>query len=287
MYRPSEVIKFYSTIGDLEWQRLGGSAYDRLVFELLAGVLRPHLDKGKRVLDAGCGAGLFSVLAAQAGASVSIIDLCPAQVNRAVKAIDQRGLGDRVETALTGDLLDLSAFPNDVFDTSICLGVLNYLGGFASKGLRELIRVTRDDGVIIVSVLSRYGALRFSLANEQIDIALLLQCAESLRVSGGEQPLNSLLPATHLFSSTDFTAVLKHAGIDSFNLLSIPAIAGGLRERIECASKDSNTWERLLRLETEASRIPGMVDAGEQLVAEILPLSKATDIAGKMNILAF
>lgn len=277
MYCPNKVIKFYSAIGNREWQSLDKSTYDRLLFELLKGVLHPYLSPGKRVLDAGCGAGRFSVLIAEAGAVLSLLDICPDQVTRAFGSLKQRGLADRIEACIAADIIDLSVFPDNSFDTSICFGgVLNYLGQSALKGLQELIRVTREGGTIILSVLSRYGGLRFSFGNEDLDFEMLLRGAENIAASGDDVLApESDHPYRHFFTSAELRGLLTQAGVHSFKLSSFPVLSSGLRGRVKWASKSLESWESLLKLEKIASRIPGMVDAGEQLVAEICQLARS------------
>lgn len=60
---------------------------------------------GRRVLDAGCGAGAFSVEAARRGAEVVAIDLSPTMVDLARERLPEN-LGRGTITFLAGDMLD-------------------------------------------------------------------------------------------------------------------------------------------------------------------------------------
>jgi SAM-dependent methyltransferase len=128
---PTLVAREYATSERLEarrthrtaWLRFDVEAWD----EALAAVAeaRPH-----RVLDAGCGDGLFArVIAAP---QVVGVDSSQAMVDRA----HERGVDARV-----ADIQNLP-FEDDAFDVAVCNWVLYHLPDL-DRGLSELARVAR------------------------------------------------------------------------------------------------------------------------------------------------
>jgi cyclopropane fatty-acyl-phospholipid synthase-like methyltransferase len=77
-----------------------------------------------RLLDAGCGTGENSLLAAARGADVTGVDVAPAAIARARAKASERGLTARFEVA---DVLDLGRLGLTV-DTVIDSGVLHVFG---------------------------------------------------------------------------------------------------------------------------------------------------------------
>lgn len=105
-----------------------------------------HVTAGTRVLDAGCGAGLASLLAALRGATVSAIDASASQL-----AIARRRLPDA--DVREADLEDLP-FDDASFDAVIAVNSVFYAASPAA-GLRELVRVTRPGGRVVVTSWGR------------------------------------------------------------------------------------------------------------------------------------
>lgn len=108
---------------------------------------------GKRVLDAGCGAGRVARLAAEGGASVVGIDFS-ANMLRAAR----EQLPDPPHVSLAR--ADLSALPfgDERFDLVTCSLVLGHLEELAAP-VGELARVTRRGGTLLVSDFHPFGHL--------------------------------------------------------------------------------------------------------------------------------
>ena len=127
--------------------------------------LRRALPEGRapeRLLDAATGTADLAIRAAEAfpGAEVTGVDLAENMLRRGRAKARQRRLGGRVRLD-RGDATDLS-FADDAFDGAfVAFGVRNYedLGA----GLRELRRVLRPGGAVVVLEFSRPRAPVFRL----------------------------------------------------------------------------------------------------------------------------
>jgi SAM-dependent methyltransferase len=102
--------------------------------------------KGKRVLDAGCGAGSYVLRMAQEGADVTGIEFEPGKVADYEKASGLRNV-------LVGDIEHMP-FSNADFDLVFSNEVLEHVPNDAAA-LREIHRVLRPDGVLCVFVPNR------------------------------------------------------------------------------------------------------------------------------------
>jgi SAM-dependent methyltransferase len=150
---PARTAEYFDELGEGEWTRFetgvtpGPSA--AIHTQMLQGYVRP----GDRVLDAGCGPGRFTLEMLRLGAHVTALDLSPGQLEllRArVPDID----------AHVGDITDLSRFPDDEFDVTVCFGgPLSYVVDRADQAVSELARVTRPGGHVLVSVMGLAGAV--------------------------------------------------------------------------------------------------------------------------------
>jgi len=97
---------------------------------------------GKRVLDIGCGTGLFSKLLMEKGYEVTSLDSSPVALDYSRR----RGLARLV----TGDALKLP-FPDNSFDVAFALDILEHIED-EDAALREWKRILKPNGVLIVFV---------------------------------------------------------------------------------------------------------------------------------------
>jgi SAM-dependent methyltransferase len=104
---------------------------------------RAAIERGARLLDAGCGAGLFLELAAERGAIVAGVDAAPSMI-----AIAR----DRVPTASVraGDLEDLP-YDDATFDIVTAFNSVQYAAS-PVNALREARRVKTPDAPLFIAV---------------------------------------------------------------------------------------------------------------------------------------
>ena len=150
---PARTAEFFDEYGEREWTRFedGRTPGPSLTthIRMLEGYVRP----GDRVLDAGSGPGRFTLEMLRLGAHVTALDISPGQLE-----LLQARIPD-VEAVL-GDITDLSRFPDNAFDVTVCFGgPLSYLVDRAEQAVAELARVTRPDGHLLVSVMGLAGAV--------------------------------------------------------------------------------------------------------------------------------
>ncbi|MGN8552968.1 UNVERIFIED_CONTAM: methyltransferase domain-containing protein [Microbacterium sp. SLM126] len=114
--------------------------YERPAMIALAGDVR-----GRRILDAGCGAGPLSAALRAEGAIMTGFDGSPAMIELA-----RERLGDGVPLHVA-DLSEPLPFDDDAFDDVVASLVFHYLGEW-SRPLAEIRRVLRPGGRLILSV---------------------------------------------------------------------------------------------------------------------------------------
>jgi len=103
--------------------------------------------RGKRVLDAGCGGGFYSLLLSEKGAKVLGIDGSEEMIKIAKGKASRKILDAKF---MVGDVSDLK-IEDGVFDLVFSTLVLMDVKEL-DKALSELVRVTRNGGEIILSV---------------------------------------------------------------------------------------------------------------------------------------
>jgi ubiquinone/menaquinone biosynthesis C-methylase UbiE len=115
---------------------------------------------GRRLLDAGCGAGALAVAAARLGFDVDAVDASCRMVDAARKAVGEAGVGDRVRVR-QGDAESLP-FSDGTFDAAVAVGLLPWVRDEAAV-VRELARVVRLRGMV-VATFDNAGRLAYWLS---------------------------------------------------------------------------------------------------------------------------
>ena len=274
MFDRNAVQSFYNEYGEKEWNRLGATAYGKLVFLLHADFLDPFLEEGKRVLDAGCGPGRFSIYMARAKCRVTLLDLSETQLRIAKEKCEEAEVTDYIDGYMHASVTDLSAITDNTFDVTVCYGAaFNYLHEETETAIKELIRVTKNGGEILISVNNIGGIFRtmcprdgyissFWANPEEMGIFdVINKGIEPVLYPGKHHPQRLFYNAESmkkLFDRKEFTEV-------AFG--SAPCIITGEFPRAEEMYENKKAWETLIAVEKAFYRNEGMLDAGEQLLA--------------------
>ena len=275
MYNPTEISEFYNNYGVREWERLDLSAYDRINYYLHMHFLKGHIGEGKSVLDAGCGAGRFSIEIARFGSKVTLLDISSEQLRLAEDKLKEENLEANVDAVILADLRDLSMIEDNKFDTVVCYGApLNYLLENKEKAIKELIRVTKRGGDILISVNSKWGVIRSQLGREDFDYTSFFGNPDywliDKVIDTGDLPKHEMVshPPRHFFEAQELEGLLSEAGLENIILGGSPCVTSGFRKAAEMLEKDKTAWRTILRLEEKAYCTRTMADNGEFLLAK-------------------
>lgn len=110
---------------------------------------------GRRLLDAGCGTGEYACWYARHGAEVTAIDLSGPSLRAAAEYAEREGVGGI--SFERQSVLELP-YPDASFDYVSSMGVLHHTPD-PYRGFRELCRVLRPGGVIVVSLYNAFSRL--------------------------------------------------------------------------------------------------------------------------------
>ena len=116
--------------------------------ELILDLLRPG--RGETILDAGCGTGVFTLDILAFGVHVIGLDISLPMLRRS-----REKAGGEPLQIVSGDMLHLP-FPENVFDRVVSVTALEFIED-GQGAVRELFRVTKRGGSIVVATLNSLG----------------------------------------------------------------------------------------------------------------------------------
>jgi len=161
---PARTAEFFDDYGEREWTRFEDGRTPGPSLTIHTRMLEGYVRPGDRVLDAGAGPGRFTLELLRLGAHVTALDISSGQLE-----LLQARVPD-IE-AIVGDITDLSRFPDDSFDATVCFGgPLSYVVDRADRAVAELARVTKPGGHLLVSVMGLGGPV-IHFASVIVDLA--------------------------------------------------------------------------------------------------------------------
>jgi SAM-dependent methyltransferase len=265
------VSRFYDEFGVKEWLRLESDARARVIYHSHKSLLSRWVRPGDRVLDAGCGPGRFSIELAHLGAEVTAGDISFGQLTLARQSLASR-------LAAMPLLVQLSAtglpFPDGTFDCAIAYGaVLSHAGEGAEGAVKELVRVTRPGGLILVSVLPN-GNYYLPYLIEQVR-SHGIQAVDEALTRGENLPDASAIPWRE-FSHEELEALAEDLGCAILTITASNVLATveqiPLLEEME---KDRVLWDAFLRWEEHLGMTRSNTTRGAFLLAVMRKPPKA------------
>lgn len=159
--------------------RLLRSRAGQLEFRTTMHCIEVFAPDAQRVIEVGAGTGRYSLALAQAGRTVTAVEL--AEQNFAL--LSQKCAQQPRCIPVRGDALDLGCFAADSFDLTLLLGPMYHLYTQDDQmcALREAVRVTRPGGIIMAAFLSVHAILHNGYLRGNLRAGLEENFAEDYR----------------------------------------------------------------------------------------------------------
>lgn len=153
--KDNEIKNFYSCYNDKIIEKRFNSKFklrSYAHYQQYESILK-FINSGISVLDAGCGEGVLSVMAAKKGADVTGSDISQPNIKRCIKYALENEVKDKTNFVVA-DLEDLP-FPDNSFDLVVSSHVLEHIPNF-DKGLKEIMRVSKKRAVIAIPTVLNF-----------------------------------------------------------------------------------------------------------------------------------
>ncbi|MEE8433496.1 MAG: methyltransferase domain-containing protein [bacterium] len=231
-------------------------------------IIEPLLEGSPRVLDAGAGAGRYSLPIAAAGHRVTHLDFSDAMLSIAMTEAARQGLSGI--DFVRGDVKALKFIYSRDYGLTLCLDApISYAYPDHGQALAEVCRVTA--GTVVVMVSSRSGVLPFFIDmdlsgeflppgyDQPIDPLLMTEGIWRDGVEAFPPELREhlaregkLTPPDYAFTPEELTAGLNREGFEVVQLGGPGALARSIRpESLAKIQGNAALYERFIQLSLE------------------------------------
>ena len=268
-YDPSRAAAFFDEYGEREWTRFEDGRSSSISLAVHEHYLRAFVRPGDRVLDVGAGPGRFTLVLADLGARIVVADVSPEQLRLNRETVARAGVAAAVERWIEADIVDLAPFSNGEFDAVVCYGgPLSYVLDRADDAVRELLRVLRPGGHLLVSVMSLIGPLAFGFRGINDEMQAYGDGFVAAVVASGNLPreLSDGHLEMHLYRPAELRAMLERHGGEVVALSSSGFLFGRYHEET-VATLTPSQRALVVRWAIELGAEPGGEGVGEHIIA--------------------
>lgn len=263
----SLVKDWYTKQARQEWRRLQRDPYHQIEFIVTMHFLKKYLPKNGLILDAGGGPGRYTIELAKQGYDVILMDFVPEMLKVAARQIKKAAVQKRVRKIVEGSIEDLSMFDTETFDAVLCLGaplchVLNIQK--REKSIAELVRVTKKNSPIFVSVISRIGLLKTILARFPHELKYAryhLEIADYVPGVQGEG-----FTATHWFLPEELRELLEKHDAKVVEMAGLEGLSSHFEKETNRLFKDQQKWKMWMDIILKTCTHPSVVGSAEHFL---------------------
>jgi len=166
-YEPKKVQKAYDVYAKKEATREKSNS---LRIHIPRKIILDNTQENHRVLDAGCGTGMNALAMLKKGvSSVTLLDISDEILQKARETTKE--FLEKTEY-IKKDISNLEGIEDKIFDLTVCVGdAVSYTLEKRQESIKELCRVTKKGGTIIIGCDSLYGHVKSCLDRKEYDKA--------------------------------------------------------------------------------------------------------------------
>ena len=270
-YNPEIPKNKYNNYGDREWTRLERDGHGELLYHVHFDILKRYINPTDKVLEIGAGSGRYTKDIVTMCDSLTVADISTHQIEFNKSKMRELGLFEKVKAYHVLDILDMSIFEASSFDCVVCIGgVINYLLDKEQDGMKEMLRVLKPGGVLIVGAMSFIGSSLYLLDGIRYEKGQFGIEATKWVFDTGVQdeehyPVESK-HYVHMMRSGDIDALFARFPLRIEEKSSAGLFTQSGDFALENARNDKEFWKLIVEKEIEFTKLPGTLDCGMNII---------------------
>ncbi len=270
-YNPEIPRNRYDNYGDREWTRLEKDWHGELLFQVHLDILKRYTNPSNTVLEIGAGSGRYTKELVTMCAELTVADISSHQIEFNKAKMRELSLFDRIKAYHVLDVLDMSVFSDSSFDCVVCIGgVINYLLDREKDGIREMLRVLKPGGILIVGAMSFIGASLYYLdgiRHEKNKFGIdATRWVFDTGIQDGEHYPVASKHYVHMMRSTEMDAMFAEFSVNVIERSSAGLFSQAGDSAIENARNDKEFWDLIVEKEIEFTKLQGTLDCGMNII---------------------
>ncbi len=270
-YNPSIPRDRYNNYGDREWMRLEKDGHGELLYRVHHDILVRHINKGDKVLEIGAGSGRYTKDLVGLCQSLTVADISEHQITCNKTKMKELDLLEQVEAYHVLDIIDMSIFADDSFDFIVCIGgVINYLLDKEKDGIREMLRVLKPGGKVVVGAMSFIGASLYYLDGIRYEKDQFgIEATKWVFDTGVQDEDHYPVPSkhyVHMMRSSEMDELFSHFPVHVLERSSAGLFSQSGDVALENARNDREFWELIVEKELAFTKMPGTLDCGMNII---------------------
>lgn len=217
--------------------------YMRLYEDVTWDNIKRFLPKNKNslILDAGGGTGRWAMKIAKLGYNVILTDISKNMLKVAGKKIKKNNLSNKIKI-VRADIKNMRMFQDEKFDLVLCEGdPLSYCGDY-KKALKELIRILKKEGHLIVSVDNRITNIYHLIKQKKFDEVENFLRTGNIVIQDSSSYMDFPI---HAFTQEELKKLFVKNGLKVLRVIGKPVIPNRVVEEM---LKNKKSYKNILKL---------------------------------------
>ena len=266
-YNRAQVEAFFNSYGEREWSRLIKDPAGLVSLHIHQHYLQKYVRSNDLVLEAGAGAGRFTIELAKLGASITVGDISSEQLRLNQKYVAEHQCQASIASRLQLDITDLSMFEAEMFDVVVCYGgALSYVLEQAGIALDEMLRVLKPKGYLLLSVMSLIGTTQ-KYFEEITEIPNFTQLVDRVNSNGflDRDDKNRL----KMYRAKELKQLLQSHKCEIIAISASNYLSLNRNEFLEQNAIATDAWSDFLQWELDFCAESGCLDGGTHIIAVV------------------